>query len=97
MPESASQIVGERITILLGLAEKSAKTNPERSRRYVRLARKLAMRHRAKLGKAKRKFCRQCSLFFIPGFNVKVRLVPRKKKILYECACGSKAYLPYKR
>ena len=96
MPESANQIATERIALLFGLAEASAKTNSERSMRYVRLARKIAMRHRIKLGKAKRKFCRSCNRFLIPGFNVKVRLVPRKKKILYECECGRKAYLPYK-
>ena len=96
MPESANQIVNERIAILLSLAEKSAKAHPERSRRYVRLARRLATRYRIKLGKAKRKFCRKCSRFWVPGFNVKVRLVPRKRRVLYECECGEKAYIIYK-
>jgi ribonuclease P protein subunit RPR2 len=96
MPESVHQIVNERIAILLGLAEKNAKGHPKRSRRYVELARKLAMRYRIRLGKLKRKFCRKCNRFWVPGFNVKVRLVPRKGKVLYECECGSKAYLIYK-
>ena len=91
-----NQIVNERISILLSLAETNAKTHPERSMRYVKLARRLATRHRIKLGKLKRKFCKPCSRFFVPGFNVKVRLVPRKGRILYECECGSKAYIIYK-
>ena len=94
-PESTLTIVNERIAILLTLAEKSAKTHPERSRRYVRLARKLAMRYRVKMGPLRRKFCRSCSRIWIPGFNLKVRLKARERRVIYECECGAKKGFPY--
>ncbi len=88
-PEPLLQIVNERIAILLSLAEKNAKSRPERSKRYVRLARRLATRYRVKLGKLKWKFCRECSAFWVPGFNVKVRMRPREKRVVYTCECGA--------
>lgn len=88
-PEPLLQIVNERIAILLKLAEENAKVHPERSKRYVELARRLATRYRVRLGKLKWKFCKKCGAFWVPGYNVKVRMVPREKRIIYRCAeCG---------
>ena len=61
-------IAKERISILLKLAEKEFKTHPERSRRYVQLARKIGMRYNVRLpADAKRRFCKSCGTLFKPG------------------------------
>ena len=87
----------ERIRLLFGFAEEEAKRNPERSRRYVKLARKLGTRFRMRLPKEfKAKFCKKCSCYWIPGFNVKVRLKPMEARAIYACECGAKRGFPYK-
>ena len=89
-PEPLLQIVDERIAILLSLAEKNVKAQPERSRRYVELARRLAKRYRVRLGKLKWKFCGKCGEFWVPGYNVAVRMKPREKRVVYTCGkCGA--------
>jgi len=52
------KIARERIQILFSLAEKEIKKHPERSRRYIELARKLGLRYNVRLPRElKRKFC----------------------------------------
>jgi ribonuclease P protein subunit RPR2 len=90
-------VVAERIRLLLGFAEKEAKRNPERSKRYVSLARRLAMRFRLRMPKEfKARFCKKCNAYWIPGFNVKVRLKPSEKRAVYECECGARRAFPYR-
>jgi len=50
-PEQHIKIARERILILLDLAEKEFKKHPERSRRYVELARKISLRYNVRLSK----------------------------------------------
>ncbi|MFH1623502.1 MAG: ribonuclease P [Candidatus Aenigmatarchaeota archaeon] len=60
-PAYQTGIAKERIVILLGLAKKEFGKNPERSRRYVLLARKIGMRYNVRLPQEwKRRFCRGC-------------------------------------
>ena len=90
-------VVLERIRLLFSFAEKEAKNKPEKSRRYISLARRLATRFRLRLPKEfKRRFCKKCNTYWIPGFNVKVRLKPAEKRIIYACECGAKSTFPYK-
>jgi len=90
-------VVNERIGILFAFAEKEARDNPERAKRYVALARKLGTRFRLRLPKGlKAKFCRKCGAYWIPGRNVTVRLKPSEGRAIYACKCGAKRGLPYK-
>jgi ribonuclease P protein subunit RPR2 len=91
-------VVLERIQILFSLAEREAKAHPERSRRYVSLARRLATRFRIRLPPGqKRRYCRECNAFLVPGFNARVRLKTREAKLVSEClSCGAKKSIPYK-
>jgi ribonuclease P protein subunit RPR2 len=87
-----TRIVRERIEILFKLAKKEAKENPKRARRYISLIRKLSTRHNVRLTRRQRMlFCRKCNSFWIPGYNVRVRLRKRGKKAEYACACGNTA------
>lgn len=83
------KIAKERITILLKMAEKELEM-PERSRRYVELARTIGKRCNVRLAKGqKRKFCKKCNQLLIPKKTSEVRVDPQKKLIEIKCMnCG---------
>ena len=61
-PGWQQKIAAERIEILFDLAEKYFSKKPERSKRYVELARKIGMRYNVRLSKPmKERFCKKCS------------------------------------
>ena len=68
------------------------KKNPALAKRYVSIARRLAMRHRVRLGS--KRFCKKCGVPWIPGATLRVRL--SGKKALYIClACNKVKRFPY--
>ncbi|MCD6434055.1 MAG: ribonuclease P [Candidatus Diapherotrites archaeon] len=65
------QISLERIYRLFELAGKEFEKHPERSKRYVELARRISERNRVKIPKElKTKFCRRCNAFLMEGKNM---------------------------
>ena len=83
----------KRVRQLFDEAESSFKKHPERSNRYVQLARRIAMKVNLKLPKElKRKFCRHCNSYLKPNINVRVRI--RKGKVIYYCF-NCKKYMRY--
>jgi len=94
--EGIKQIALERMEILFDLARNAVKAHPERAKRYVQLARRIGMRYRVRMPKAlKNSFCKQCLALWIPGYNVKVRLLPRYRAVEYACRCGAARRLMY--
>ena len=92
------KIAGERVELLMGMAKEEAKVNPERAKRYVELARRIAMRYRVHMPRGlARGFCKKCGMPWVHGFNVKVRAKAREKCMEYECSCGAKRRFPYSR
>ncbi len=90
------RIARERIEILLGLARKMWGEDKNLSKRYVQLARRIAMRHRIKLSSWL--FCKKCGAVFIHGKTVKARQSPGKKMVLYICLeCGAVKKFGYSR
>ena len=90
------KIAKERIKILFELAEKELKKHPERSRRYVELARKIGLRYNVRLGKLKRKFCKNCNTLLKPGLTCQVRLDSKNKVVSIICKNCKKIYrYPY--
>lgn len=82
-------IARERITALFRQAEGAAGAHPERSNRYVELARKIAMRQRVRIDREhRRRFCRQCSSFLVPGQNMRVRV--HRGNVVVTCLVCSK-------
>ncbi len=80
-----SKVAKGRIDYLLGLARQKWVQAPALSRRYVQLARKIAMRHRIRLGN--RLFCKECNAPFIHGRTVKSRTI--RGSVKWVCtACG---------
>ncbi|VVB67846.1 Ribonuclease P protein component 4 [Candidatus Norongarragalina meridionalis] len=79
----AREIAKERCEKLIRLAGETK--DARLSKRYITLARKLAMRHRISLGG--KAFCRRCGTVWVAGRTLKVRR--GKKATLYICgACN---------
>ena len=89
------KVARERVMVLFDLAERTANTHPERSRRYVELAWKVAKKHRVKLGKLKYRFCRKCYTWWTDE-TLRVRIVQRPyPMVVYKClTCGEEYRIP---
>jgi len=95
-PDFQSKIATERIGILFDLADKELRKHPERSRRYVELARKIGLRYNVRLGELKRKFCKKCNTILKSGFTSKVRIDRKRKVVETTCLNCKKVYrIPY--
>ncbi|ADG13015.1 ribonuclease P protein component 4 [Methanocaldococcus infernus] len=70
----------ERIDILMNLAEEEAKRgNWDRVKRYVYLARKIAMKLRLRFPKKwKRRICKKCGTLLVYGKNARVRVKAKR-------------------
>ena len=87
----------ERMDILFSMAKKEFSTNPERSNRYVSLARKISTKYNTKIPyKWARSYCKNCYKFLAYGNNSSVRLVNGEVNIkCHECDYTMK--IPYKK
>jgi RNase P subunit RPR2 len=91
----SKKIAEERIIILFELAEKNFKTQPDRTQRYISLARLIGMRYRVRLTRdQKRQICKHCYRYLVPGNNCRVRL--KGGVVLKTClVCGKQSRYPY--
>jgi ribonuclease P protein subunit RPR2 len=81
-PDWQQRIARERIEILFREAEKNFKKHPERSRRYVELARKIGLRYNVRFPRElKRRFCKKCNTLLIPGVDSQVK----RKDLIIKC------------
>ncbi len=89
-------IAEERVDILFELAKAAADSGEfERSREYVRLARRIAERNRCGLPREfKRYTCKRCAVALRPGVNARVRLT--NGRVVIRCECGATQRYPYK-
>jgi ribonuclease P protein subunit RPR2 len=85
----------ERVERLQALARAAARDGADdRAREYVRLARRIAERHRLSLPRSFRRFtCDRCDRYLRPGRNARVRL--RDGHVVVTCDCGAHARYPY--
>ena len=78
------QIASERIEILFKQAKLISKKSLKLADRYVQLARKIAMKAKVKIPvEYKRKFCKHCYSYLIPGKTSRVRI--HKGRTIYYC------------
>ena len=98
-PEWQTGIAKDRIKTLLKQAELNVKTNPSYSRRYVELARKIAMRYTIRLPKTvKRMICKKCNSFLVAGENCTVRTNPKQQAVIITCKnCVAIQRFPYRK
>jgi ribonuclease P protein subunit RPR2 len=88
-------IAVERIERLQELARNAVREgHEERSRRYVRRARRIAERNRLTLPREFVRFsCDRCDLSLVPGRNARVRL--QDDHVVITCDCGEQGRHPY--
>lgn len=92
-------IVHKRFDRLFELAEQAAlkKHNFILADRYVDLARKLGMRHNIRIpAHYKRRFCKHCNSYLLPGVNARVR-TGKSRLIIFCNNCGKFTRLPFLR
>ncbi|WP_324736221.1 ribonuclease P protein component 4 [Thermococcus sp. SY098] len=94
------KIALERINILFTLAERVFPYDKELANRYVEIA--LAVQQKAKVRmprKWKRRYCKKCHSFLVPGVNAQVRLrQKRMPHVVIKCLeCGHIMRYPYLR
>lgn len=89
------RIARERIETLFTLAERVFPYEPELANRYVEIA--LAVQQKARIRmprKWKRRYCKRCHSFLVPGVNARVRL--RNGHVVIKCLnCGHIMRHPY--
>lgn len=87
------KIALERIYRLFELAEQEFEKHPERSRRYVELARKISTRNRTRIPKElKEKFCKKCGAYLKKGKNAEIVFENGFERIVCK-ECGFKKAL----
>lgn len=81
------EVATDRIERLLQLAH-GERHRPDRSKRYVELARKIGMRYQVSIpARWRRRICRSCERLLTPGRDARVRL--RRGTLRVTCArCG---------
>ena len=91
------RIALERMEILFHHAEEEAlRGRTARARRYVDLARRIGMRYNVRVPpEFKRRFCKDCLSYLLPGVNARVRL--GRGRVVVTCTgCGAIQRLPYR-
>ena len=92
MNSTAKQIARQRVQVLFQQATRTYKTNPQLAQNYIGTARKIAMAARMRLPtEYKRRICRNCNTFLVPGESSRVRIKPRREPhVVVTCLkCGS--------
>ena len=96
-PESHLRLARERIERFFRAAEREFSSDPGLSDRYVRLAWSMALKYNTGIPqKFKRKFCRKCLKYLVPGKTASVRVV-RGALVVGCLGCGNKARYPVKK
>jgi ribonuclease P protein subunit RPR2 len=96
---SNKQIALERVHKLFRLAKNVIHEDPDLAQRYVRIARRIAMRTRLRLPKEYKRFiCRKCKSFILPGVNCRIRIQQRREPhMVVTCLnCGKHSRFPLK-
>jgi len=78
------QVALKKIKTLFQEARVQFDENPSLSDRYIKLARKIAMKVNLSIPKEyKRRFCRHCYSYLVPSKNCRVRI--NKSRVIYYC------------
>ena len=78
------KIAKENIDMLFTEAKMAYKEDKKLANRYIALARKTAMKYKLKMPRQyKRRFCKHCYHYLMPGDNCRVRTA--RGKVVYYC------------
>jgi len=89
MNTTTKQIAKHRIHVLFEQAEKTHRKKPQLAKRYVEVARKIAMAARIRLpAEYKHRICKNCNSLLLPGENCEVRIKQRREPhLVITCLC----------
>lgn len=93
------RIATQRIRNLFTLAKQTLHNDPYLAKRYVNIARRIAMAAKIRLPKEyKRQVCKHCKSFILPGVNCRVRIKHcREPHVVVTCLnCGKQMRIPLK-
>lgn len=95
--QNPRKLAVERIKSLFKHAEAAFSKYPERSNRYITMARKIAMKTKTKIpSNLKRRYCKHCYKYLKPGVNCRVRI--NKSRVIYYCLnCKKFTRIPVKK
>lgn len=93
--QKSKQAAKELILELFKQADACFKKDKEKANECIKKARRIAMKHKLKLGKLKRKFCKNCYSYLKPGVNCRTR-TNKGKVVIYCMECRHYARIPYK-
>jgi ribonuclease P protein subunit RPR2 len=90
-------IARQRVQTLFDLAEETLDGDPVLAQRYVKIARRIAMAAKIRLPtQYRRRICRNCKDFILPGVNCRVRVKQlREPHVVITCLnCGKQMRIP---
>lgn len=83
-PTQQIKIAKIRINFLFRLAKEDFKNNSKLSDKYVKIARRIAMKYKIRLPSSlKKRFCKHCHKYLVPSVNCRIRI--HKHRIIYYC------------
>ena len=78
------QIAKNRINFLFQHAKEVFKEDSNLSDKYVKIARRIAMKHKIRMPSSlKKRFCKNCHKYLVPSNNCRVRI--HKHRLIYYC------------
>jgi len=94
--QKIDKVAKESINHLFQEAEKNFQEHPERSHRYAELASRIWLKYKISLQpEVKRRLCRKCRKFMVPGKTCKIRI--HQSRVIYTCTlCGNIQRFPLK-
>jgi ribonuclease P protein subunit RPR2 len=100
MDASVKRIAMQRIQTLFRLARETFHEDHSLAKRYIYIARKIAMAAKIRLPpEYRRQVCRHCKSFILPGANCRVRIQQqREPHVVITCLnCGKQMRIPLKK
>jgi ribonuclease P protein subunit RPR2 len=96
MKVNRRKMAASRIEILMQKAEEAYPKDKAMAHRYAAIAKRLLTRHNAKFpAEWKRRVCKKCGKFLVPGDNCRVRT--HKSRITITCLeCEATVRIPFK-
>ena len=83
-PAQQVSIAKKRINFLFQEAKDAFKKDKNLANKYVKTARRVAMKYKIKLPSSlKKRFCKNCHSYLVPGVNSRVRI--HKHRVIYYC------------
>ena len=90
------KIASEQIILLFEQAMQIFEEDPEKSQRYIDMARAISKKCKVQIPKQyKIKICRHCKSYLVPGKNCRVRIRSKKQRHITVTCLNCKNYTRY--